>query len=272
METSSLAIFDNPVWNALLSGNSNLAAGNDLVKYFPADVAPFVGLKAIDKTCFDALADLIPAKRVIALVRTGEIQIPGQWKIILHTPLYQMIAQDTAAHQAAAAPQSITPSAATPQPADHSNSAAARVAPQPATTHTHATTLRPHSHNIVPLYTQHIPQMLSLTKLTNPGPFYNRTIEFGNYHGIFEGDQLVAMAGQRMHLGNYIEVSAVCTHPDHLGHGYATALILHLVQLIRAQSAIPFLHVRTDNAGAIKLYKTLGFTIHQEVIINIITR
>ena len=238
METSSLDIFDNPVWNALLSGNKALAAGNGLVKYFPADVAPFVGLKAIDKTCFDALADLIPPKRVIAIVGTGEIQIPDQWKIILHTPLYQMIADNT--------PQSAS--------------------------HTPATSLRPHSHNILPLHAQHIPQMLSLTKLTNPGPFYDRTIEFGNYHGIFEGDQLVAMAGQRMHLGNYIEVSAVCTHPDHLGHGYATALILHLVKLIRAQSAIPFLHVRTDNAGAIKLYKTLGFSIHQEVIINIITR
>ena len=243
METSSPDIFDNPVWNALLSGNSNLASGNDLVKCFPADVAPFVGLKTIDEACFDALADLVPPKRVIAIVRTGEIRIPDQWKIILHTPLYQMIAA----------------SPATP----HS-------APAPAP-HTPATTLRAHSHNILPLHAAHIPQMLRLTKLTNPGPFYDRTIEFGNYHGIFEGDQLIAMAGQRMHLGNYIEISAVCTHPDHLGHGYATALILHLVQLIRAQSAIPFLHVRTDNT-AIKLYQALGFAIHQEVIINIITR
>ena len=272
METSSLDIFDNPVWNALLSGNKALAAGNGLVKYFPADVAPFVGLKAIDKTCFDALAGLIPPKRVIAIVGTGEIQIPDQWKIILHTPLYQMIADNPAAHHVAAA----TSQPAIPQPADHSNSAASRATPQPAAsqsvTHTPATSLRPPAHHNQPLHPHHNPQMLSLTKLTNPGPFYDRTIEFGNYHGIFEGDQLVAMAGQRMHLGNYIEVSAVCTHPDHLGHGYATALILHLVKLIRAQSAIPFLHVRTDNAGAIKLYKTLGFTIHQEVIINIITR
>jgi predicted GNAT family acetyltransferase len=80
------------------------------------------------------------------------------------------------------------------------------------------------------------------------------------------------MAGQRMHLGNYIEVSAVCTHPDHLGHGYATALILHLATLIRAQSAIPFLHVRTDNTSAIKVYKKLGFSIHQEVTISILQK
>src|ERR1700748_622738 len=66
---------------------------------------------------------------------------------------------------------------------------------------------------IVDLADEHIPQMLSLTKLTNPGPFLNRTIEFGHYQGIFDGDKLVAMAGQRMHPFNSAEIRAVGTHP-----------------------------------------------------------
>jgi predicted GNAT family acetyltransferase len=95
--------------------------------------------------------------------------------------------------------------------------------------------------------------------LTKPGPFAMRTIEFGYYHGIFDRDKLVAMTGQRLHPGHYAEVSAVCTHPDHLGKGYAAALLLHQLAIIRRQGKIPFLHVRADNDRAIALYERLGF-------------
>jgi ribosomal protein S18 acetylase RimI-like enzyme len=231
------SILDNPVWHALISGNKNLAeaGGNSLVKAFPADVAPFAGLAATDADCFIALDELIPANRVVAVVTPEEIEIPGRWKPILLMELCQMIA----------------PTIGT-DPPDHASG--------------------PASPDLIPLHSKHIPAMLDLTKLTNPGPFYNRTIEFGNYYGIFAGNQLVAMAGQRLDLGKYIEISAVCTHPDHLGHGYATTLILHLATLIRAQSAIPFLHVRTDNTGAIKIYEKLGFSIRRQMSIRIIQK
>ena len=62
-----------------------------------------------------------------------------------------------------------------------------------------------------------VPAMLALTAMTKPGPFLQRTIEFGNYIGIYEDGELLAMAGERLHLRGYTEVSAVCTHPDHLG-------------------------------------------------------
>src|SRR5258708_196880 len=58
---------------------------------------------------------------------------------------------------------------------------------------------------LIPLTDEHIPQMLALTKLTNPGPFATRTIDFGHYQGIFEGDKLVAMTGQRLHVFEYAE-------------------------------------------------------------------
>lgn len=118
---------------------------------------------------------------------------------------------------------------------------------------------------MIPLTDEHVPQMLALAKLTNPGPFESRTITFGHYYGIFEGDELAAMAGQRMHAFNYAEVSAVCTHPDYTGKGYASQLLQYQINRIKAASGIPFLHVRHDNDRAIKVYESLGFSTRRQV-------
>ncbi|GAB4092697.1 GNAT family N-acetyltransferase [Flaviaesturariibacter terrae] len=110
-----------------------------------------------------------------------------------------------------------------------------------------------------PLGPEHVPEMIALTALTKPGPFDRRTIEFGHYYGVFEAGRLVAMTGQRLHPGNYSEISAVCTHPDFLGRGYAAALMQQQLRLMRAAGTTPFLHVRADNTRAIELYERLGF-------------
>lgn len=115
--------------------------------------------------------------------------------------------------------------------------------------------------DIVPLTEAHVPEMVALAQLTKPGPFASRTIEFGYYHGIFENGRLAAMTGQRMHVGKYNEISAVCTHPDFLGKGYATALTHHQLNLIYEQGYRPFLHVRADNTRAIQVYLRLGFEV-----------
>ncbi|MFB9841014.1 GNAT family N-acetyltransferase [Mucilaginibacter ginsenosidivorans] len=119
--------------------------------------------------------------------------------------------------------------------------------------------------DLVPLTRAHVPLMLELTKLTNPGPFAERTIDFGHYHGIFEGDKLVAMTGQRFHPPGYAEISAVCTHPDHTGKGYAKQLMIQQIHRIRQAGETPFLHVRYDNHRAIKVYGSLGFATRREV-------
>ncbi|HEY4323677.1 MAG TPA: GNAT family N-acetyltransferase [Mucilaginibacter sp.] len=119
--------------------------------------------------------------------------------------------------------------------------------------------------DLTPLTHQHVPQMVALAKLTNPGPFAERTINFGHYMGVFENENLVAMAGQRLHPFNYAEISAVCTHPDHTGRGYARQLLLHQVNRIKAKSEIPYLHVRHDNDRAIKVYESLGFNTRRQV-------
>ena len=103
--------------------------------------------------------------------------------------------------------------------------------------------------------------MINLARLTKPGPFGKKTIDFGYYFGIFENEKLVAMTGQRLHVQNFTEVSAVCTHPDHVGKGYANTLLQHQLQLILQQGQHPFLHVRDDNQRAIALYERLGFVV-----------
>ena len=114
--------------------------------------------------------------------------------------------------------------------------------------------------NLVPLHTIHVAEMVALAMLTKPGPFSSRTIEFGNYYGVFEKGQLVAMTGQRLHAENFTEISAVCTHPGHLGKGYAFALMQHQLNLILNKGQVPFLHVRDDNKRAIDLYERMGFS------------
>ena len=111
----------------------------------------------------------------------------------------------------------------------------------------------------VPLAEEHTDAMVALAHLTKPGPFDKNTRLFGNYHGFFAGDQLIAMTGQRLHPQPYTEVSAVCTHPDHLGKKYAHALVVHQTKYILADDQIPFLHVRADNARAISVYERIGY-------------
>jgi ribosomal protein S18 acetylase RimI-like enzyme len=125
---------------------------------------------------------------------------------------------------------------------------------------------------MTPLTAEHIPQMIALTKLTNPGPFTARTIDFGHYYGVFENDKLVAMAGQRLHVFEYAEISAVCTHPDHTGRGYARQLLLHQLHRIKAASNIPFLHVRDDNEQAIRVYERLGFSTRTKVYFYVLQK
>lgn len=102
-------------------------------------------------------------------------------------------------------------------------------------------------------------EMITLTTLTQPGPFGPRTRELGSFFGIRQNGKLVAMAGERMKVPGHTEISAVCTHPDHLGQGYAAALISRVMQGIIQRGETPFLHSRADNKRAIELYTRLGF-------------
>ncbi|WP_436833055.1 GNAT family N-acetyltransferase [Parapedobacter sp. DT-150] len=124
----------------------------------------------------------------------------------------------------------------------------------------------------IPLEDAHVPDMLALTKLTKPGPFAQHTIRFGHYEGIYDGGQLAAMAGQRLHPKPYAEISAVCTHPDHTGRGLATQLLMRQVHRIQSAGEIPFLHVKSDNTRAIRIYSELGFEKRATILIYFIKK
>ena len=114
---------------------------------------------------------------------------------------------------------------------------------------------------IEPLVLSDVPEMVALAELTKPGPFRTRTIEFGGYIGIRHSGKLVAMAGQRTRPAGYTEISAVCTHPDARGRGYAELLIVSLARAVFERGETPFLGVRPDNESAKRLYEKLGFKL-----------
>lgn len=108
-----------------------------------------------------------------------------------------------------------------------------------------------------------IPEMLTLAARTKPGPFLPRTAEMGAYHGIRRDGHLVAMAGERMRLPGWTEISAVCTDPDWRGHGFASRLVSTVAAGIKGRGETPFLHVLESNADAIRLYESLGFRVRR---------
>jgi ribosomal protein S18 acetylase RimI-like enzyme len=115
-----------------------------------------------------------------------------------------------------------------------------------------------------------VPEMLALTKLTEPGPFLPRTVELGAYLGVHDAGSLVAMAGERLHLTGFTEISAVCTHPQYRGRGYGNALMSALISRIVRRGEIPFLHVRTGNVTAVGLYEKLGFRVRAQLHLAVI--
>jgi len=124
----------------------------------------------------------------------------------------------------------------------------------------------------LPLGAQHVAQAMALAELTRPGPFGPRTIELGDYVGFFEGDRLVAMAGERMHAGTLREVSGICAHPDFQGRGLARRLMTRLLRRELQRGETPVLHVMSGNEGARRLYRRMGFRDYKESVVRVIAR
>ncbi|MDL2141802.1 GNAT family N-acetyltransferase [Flavobacterium tructae] len=118
---------------------------------------------------------------------------------------------------------------------------------------------------ILKLTENHNDELLQLVNLVQPGYFKTQTPLLGNYYGIFKEAQLIAVAGERMKMNDFTEVSAIITHPDHTGKGYAKQLISHVVNSILDESKTPFLHVVENNIGAISLYEKLGFVTRRKI-------
>jgi ribosomal protein S18 acetylase RimI-like enzyme len=110
-----------------------------------------------------------------------------------------------------------------------------------------------------------LPEMLELVCRTEPGPFGERTPELGLYVGIRESGRLTAMAGERMRVPGYVELSAICTLPEARGRGLAESLLRHLMHDAFGRGETPSLHVANSNFAAIGLYQKLGFTPRKQL-------
>ncbi len=212
---------DNVIWEALTTRQVEFCESFGSARRFAREVTL---LSAIDNSStdgYDALGALVGENNTAAVFLNAPYEEQRGWTWIAGAPLLQMICEDD-------------------RPARE------------------AETSRP---KMVKLGLPDSAEMIELTTLTKPGPFGPRTHELGNYMGIREGGRLAAMAGERLKVPGFTEVSAVCTHPDFLGKGYAGALMKEIMRGIRHRGETPFLHVRGDNGRAIALYERLGFRI-----------
>ncbi len=109
-------------------------------------------------------------------------------------------------------------------------------------------------------------EMLALATLTRPGPFRIRTHTMGRFLGVRVDGRLIAMAGERLHVAGFHEISAVCTHPDWQGRGLGAALMRAVGARMVQEGDQPFLHTYASNATAIALYRKLGFSVRANLV------
>lgn len=210
---------DNPIWKALTTSQAHLAQSAGQVRKFPPEITPLGGFPEPSAEAYCSLAKLLDKQPAVGLFFDSPPAIPSGWTTLQGGPLLQMIAEDGA-------------------------DGTGPVRPVP---------------GFVELNAADVPDMVVLAELTKPGPFSTRTYELGGFVGIRREGRLAAMAGERLRTSGYSEVSAVCTHPDFLGRGFAAFLMQTVMERIRGRGETPFLHVRADNARAIALYERLGF-------------
>lgn len=212
---------DNPVWHALIGPHAQFAIGRGAARHYPREIGPFSAIaKRIEAAYADLAADLPPGEDAM-LLRPRQEPVPAGWEAPDGRPVEQMIL-----------------STGRPLP-----------------------DLLPAEATAVPLGLQDAAAMQALVELTRPGPFGPRTVELGRYVGVRDrGGRLIAMAGERFRLPGYVELSAVCVHPDAQGQGLGAAMTLNVVRAALERGEVPILHVWPDNPAR-SLYGRLGFRL-----------
>ncbi|MET1016507.1 MAG: GNAT family N-acetyltransferase [Leifsonia flava] len=221
------AVLDHPVFAALTGHQAHLAICSGSAVAFDRGISPFVGSALDGADAYADLATLLGPGGTGAIAGTP-LPMPSDWTETFRIEGFQMIGRELAERLRGAASVAGDPEIVTLTPADST-------------------------------------AMLDLATRTRPGPFGPRTGELGRYVGIRDGDALVAMAGERMHPPGFTEISAVCTDDAYRGRGYAGRLVEAVAAGIVARGEVPILHVAGDNAGAVRLYEKLGFSIRRTI-------
>ena len=95
-----------------------------------------------------------------------------------------------------------------------------------------------------------------------PDAFHERQLAIGPFFGIYEGDELICIAGVHV-LSQWAKVAAVgnvFTRPDRRGQGLATRVSAAVVQALLEQDIQTIvLNVAMDNEPALRCYRRLGF-------------
>jgi len=221
---------DNVVWKALTTRQSGFAESFDQACRFLPEVSTVAAFLEPTARGYPSLAKLVSPGKTVNLALEAPYQPQPGWTLVFGTPMPQFVYESTGL----ASPPSAS------------------------------------GVEILELGAPDADEMMDLTALTKPGPFSKRTHELGTYLGIRSEGKLIAMAGERLKPPGYTEVSAVCTHPEHTGRGYARILMMEVMQRILGRGETPFLHVREDNVHAIQLYEKMGFrrrvTLHLAVL------
>lgn len=118
---------------------------------------------------------------------------------------------------------------------------------------------------IIQLTDQHRTNVMDLIARVYPHYFRNRTMELGRYFGIFQGEKLAAMIGERMGTDTHQEISAICTDPDFNGRGYARRLLAYISNNNIETCRTPFLHVSLENKRALSLYESIGYRARRNI-------
>jgi ribosomal protein S18 acetylase RimI-like enzyme len=224
-------LLDNPIWNALSTEHAARALGDQRARRYLPEIGPLSGIPDQSPASYEALLQLA-GSGVVVLFSVDPFRVPSGWKVVREGPIVQMIRRP----ESAAAAEDLRLDALKLDPAQ--------------------------GIELRPLTAADASPMVALAELTEPGPFRLRTMELGNFYGIFHDCKLVAMSGKRMHLPGLVEVSGVCTHPDVRGRGYAGHLMSMVIDEIERDGKVPFLHAFAQNP-AVRLYERLGFELRR---------
>lgn len=232
---SSMHPLDRPIWHALTTRQADLAIGEGSARRFKPDYAPFAAAADDSPESLRALADLIGPADSVMLLQRGESPLPPGTSVESAGFGLQLLFDKLPPEQVG------IETARSEAPVEKLGEANAA-------------------------------EIFDLAQRTQPGPFRARTHQLGDFYGIRRGGQLVAMAGERMKLDGYAEVSGVATDPHFRGRGYAAQLTLAVVEAILARGEVPFLHAYAGNTSAIALYQRIGFVIRCPVTVATLVR